>query len=351
LFLAETKRLAKAGVRPKVFIDPAAPVTTPYDMMINQMAEELRGSARHGSCGVGFGETVERQQRAEYALGFADLYNLPKLKAKLELIRTEWVPMRLRKLGIAKIAPVWIERIRSEGVRTRFMQDVMDFLECTRPATTFIITQARHVIFEGSQGLLLDQDHEWFPHVTRSSTGLKNAVTLAKAAGIDTLAAHYVSRCYATRHGAGPLPHELPGKPYEKVVDLTNVPNPYQGTLRFGWLDLDLLRKTIRNDLGHAEGMIDVAPALAVTCLDQADDRIQFIHEGVKCVAGAERFLEAVSTAVPSAALFASYGPTRETVKAMARPAPERAHFWQKGFGSFAAAPLRLGPQVLEQGA
>jgi adenylosuccinate synthase len=32
-------------------------VTTPYDMMINQIVERERGGDRHGSCGVGFGET------------------------------------------------------------------------------------------------------------------------------------------------------------------------------------------------------------------------------------------------------------------------------------------------------
>ena len=52
--------LQAIGVTPQVFIDPAAPVTTPYDIMINQIVEETRGAGRHGSCGLGFGETIER---------------------------------------------------------------------------------------------------------------------------------------------------------------------------------------------------------------------------------------------------------------------------------------------------
>jgi adenylosuccinate synthase len=44
-------------VKPTVYVDPASPVTTPYDMMINQIVEQERGADRHGSCGVGFGET------------------------------------------------------------------------------------------------------------------------------------------------------------------------------------------------------------------------------------------------------------------------------------------------------
>jgi adenylosuccinate synthase len=34
-----------------VAVDPASPVTTPYDMLINQIVERARGDGRHGSCG------------------------------------------------------------------------------------------------------------------------------------------------------------------------------------------------------------------------------------------------------------------------------------------------------------
>ncbi|GAF82360.1 unnamed protein product, partial [marine sediment metagenome] len=57
LFLEELKELKNLKLKPKVYIDPESPITTPYDMMINQMAEEFRGNQRHGSCGVGFAET------------------------------------------------------------------------------------------------------------------------------------------------------------------------------------------------------------------------------------------------------------------------------------------------------
>ena len=62
----------------------------------------------------------------------------------------------------------------------------------------------------------------------------------------------YVTRAYLTRHGAGPLPRERPEKPYPGIVDTTNVPNEHQGTLRFAWLDLDLLRRAIHEDLSDA---------------------------------------------------------------------------------------------------
>ncbi|HCB15329.1 MAG TPA: adenylosuccinate synthase, partial [Gammaproteobacteria bacterium] len=36
LFLKEREKLAALGIKPVTGIDPASPVTTPYDMMINQ---------------------------------------------------------------------------------------------------------------------------------------------------------------------------------------------------------------------------------------------------------------------------------------------------------------------------
>ena len=50
LFLKEQAALAALGVNPVVLIDPASPVTTPYDMLINQIVEQARGDGRHGSC-------------------------------------------------------------------------------------------------------------------------------------------------------------------------------------------------------------------------------------------------------------------------------------------------------------
>jgi len=35
-----------------VYVDPACFITTPYDMMINQIVEDSRAGDRHGSCGV-----------------------------------------------------------------------------------------------------------------------------------------------------------------------------------------------------------------------------------------------------------------------------------------------------------
>jgi adenylosuccinate synthase len=108
------------------------------------------------------------------------------------------------------------------------------------------IQQCRDPIFEGAQGLLLDQDNKaYWPHVTHSNTGLQNVRELCKQAGIDKIDPYYVSRTYLTRHGAGPLPGEDDTLFY---ADGTNGDHPFQGRLRFAPLDYISMRKRCAND-------------------------------------------------------------------------------------------------------
>ncbi|MEO7691538.1 MAG: adenylosuccinate synthetase, partial [Sphingomonas sp.] len=56
----EVRAVAALGGAIAITADPRGYVTTPWDMMVNQAIEMARGGARHGSCGLGFGETVLR---------------------------------------------------------------------------------------------------------------------------------------------------------------------------------------------------------------------------------------------------------------------------------------------------
>jgi len=311
LFVKEQALLREKSLRPAVYVDASAPVTTPYDMMINQIAEEARGAARHGSCGMGFGETLQRGEEMG-PLPYAALFDLPALKTRLEEIRQRWLPARLQALGIQDLSPAWRERISSNGVLQKFLDDTAEFLAATRPAAVDFLEQAQKpVIFEGAQGLLLDQTRGRFPHVTRSHTGLRNIVALAGAAGIDALEVFYITRSYLTRHGAGPLVGELYRLPYPAVRDETNVPNDYQGALRFAYLDLDTLKTAIDHDLAdHAAGL-RVTPGIALTCLDQLEDRMHF-RRGEHLQTGTAAALPAIlGRALNLPVRLQSRGPTR----------------------------------------
>jgi adenylosuccinate synthase len=63
VFLPEFEDLKRKGVTDiEITADPRSTVTTPWDMAINQAVEITRGGGKHGSCGLGFGETLERHE-------------------------------------------------------------------------------------------------------------------------------------------------------------------------------------------------------------------------------------------------------------------------------------------------
>jgi adenylosuccinate synthase len=322
LFLKEMESLASKGVEPAIYVDLQSPVTTPYDMMINQIVERERGGDRHGSCGVGFGETIERNLTPAYALTVADLADRSALAAKLDAIRVDYTPVRLARLGFADAFARNADLFRSDAILERYVEDTRRFVGAITVADVRTATCGRHLLFEGAQGLLLDQDRGFFPHVTRSNTGLRNVLELAEELGLERLEVTYATRAYLTRHGAGPLPRELPEKPYPGVVDATNVPNAYQGTLRFGWLDLDLIRRAITEDLADADRLpgLSIKTRLAITCLDQVgDDTVTYYSGGMRRRASVESFVSAVSRAVGASDVRLGFGADRDSVESWAK--------------------------------
>jgi adenylosuccinate synthase len=183
-----------------------------------------------------------------------------------------------------------------------------------------------NIVFEGAQGLLLDMDRGFkFPYVTRSNTGLKNVLALAADAGIGGLDVIYLTRAYLTRHGAGPLPNEAPGLAFADVVDRTNLPNPWQGTLRFAPLDLDFLRTTIADDLGDAAATgIEVDAGLGMTCLDQIRSGAEVVTSGVRATLPKARLGTEIAAAAGLPLVMEAYGPQHSAVD-LASPAPKPA--------------------------
>jgi adenylosuccinate synthase len=220
-FFRELNDLHKIGVTADVFAHPDCLVTTFADMIINQYKEHARGDKAHGSCGVGIHETIQRSAVDELKITMSDLWNRSStLPAKIAEICDRYASFRIGK------------KIDEPRMAEAFLKECEMFAQVIHPAG---IGQCKDPIFEGAQGLLLDQDRkEFHPHVTHSSTGMKNVRTLCAQAGITDIDTYYVSRTYLTRHGAGPLPGEDSAISYE---DTTNLPHPWQGTLRFAPLD------------------------------------------------------------------------------------------------------------------
>lgn len=307
------------AIKPIVFVNPECIVTTPWDVYINQGVETLRGEKRHGSCGFGINETVERSNDERYRITVCDLLFKDKLISKLTSIQDEYVQSRLKSeynLEISDLPENYIELITDEKNIDIFLFYADEFLKSVKVLGDCVLKRFENVVFEGAQGLLLDQNNEeFYPHVTTSNTGIKNVMDILQKYNFEGNAnIFYMSRCYITKHGAGPMPNELLSEPYSKVIDATNIPNEFQGRLRYKYLDFDLLCSQINNDLKNLTVKADIN--LVLTCLDQVGDTFKYIENAKEKEARKSDLLETSWNVVKEkinniSALYFTYGLTR----------------------------------------
>ena len=228
------------GFRPILYSEKNARVTTVEDVLLNMGAEVARGKNRHGSCGMGIEECVQRNA-AGYGITVEELAGWTKqdLVDRLKQIRKEYTGRRAKILGIYPSNPYY-EMLYNEIVLKNFVEEVkknVNLLTLVDADRKWLeeIKHFQHLIFETGQGLLLDQDYEAYaPHLTSSKTGIHNPAVFLEKRGLFLDEAIYVTRPYVTRHGNGPLPCEVDPSELPGVgEDLTNRPNEWQGTLRY----------------------------------------------------------------------------------------------------------------------
>lgn len=262
-FVAEHELLTAAGFTPEIYVDRLAPVTTFYDIFYNRAVEEYN---RHGSVGVGFAATVERHT-GPVKLYVQDLHHIQILKRKLKEIRAYYQDK-------VRSAPPAIGRYY-EGVHELEAMEV--FLRSAYILSGISLVTEReilqsaaydHIVFEGSQGIMLDMDHGLFPNVTRSSTTSRNAMQLISDNDLPAPEIYYVTRSYTTRHGNGWMPNDDLETSLKITVnpEETNRQNEWQGKLRISMLDMDTLNYALHADSNYSH---DIRRNLVITCMDQ----------------------------------------------------------------------------------
>jgi adenylosuccinate synthase len=236
------------GLNPTITVDPECPVTTWMDKESQRTNYE---NVSHGTCGVGVGTTWEREEN-HYKLRAYDLQYPSVHEEKLNLISANYYPYSGSDSSAAR------ERYMA-AVESLFTNPRLFIKSCSE------IPTPQDMIFEGSQGIMLDKDVGFFPHVTRSKTTTEKAFEII--GGAEALV-YAVTRAYQTRHGTGPMTG-FPVPELEDIKDNTNVDHPFQGELRIRSLDLNLLKYAIDSDPGIKRGKY----ILVVTCLDHLEER------------------------------------------------------------------------------
>ena len=280
LFCKELEALKKQfNLTPRVYIHPNCRITTPYDMLVNQIAENSLGDNRHGSCGLGINETVVRYHSLMFGYPQRNLLSAKKiLSTPLDLIlmdiRKRYVPARLKEHGVTNLSMEDYERIHSDVLLYRWIDQLHEMLSYCRMADDSVLNIYDHLVFEGAQGLLLDMDNKPFaPYLTTSITGSDNPknILLASHYSDADIEVCYVTRSYFTRHGNGPFPSECDKSDLGiEVADQTNRKNEFQGELRYGRFDMELFRASLLRDAAYlANDFSNMKNVLAVTHLDE----------------------------------------------------------------------------------
>lgn len=239
---------------PRLLVSENCRVTTVYDMMVNQILEDARGNQRHGSCGLGIYETRRRYEQTDWALDFGALSRLTAEEFRSYCLRIarEYIPRRLAAEHTA-LPEDWKELLGSEGLIRHSWEDLRAMAAETEAFRDWKTAAAPFatLIFEAGQGLALDEFNlAASPHLTPSrTTSFVSASRIAQLGRPVDTEVVYVTRSYLTRHGAGPLPTECPmSRINPEIVDLTNMPNPYQQTLRYGTFEAGEVLSRIRAD-------------------------------------------------------------------------------------------------------
>jgi adenylosuccinate synthase len=267
--LAEAAALEAKGVRDPlahIGVSDRARVVTPFHQALGRLRELARGAARHGSCGAGVGETVrDVLENPADAVRAGDLLDVDRLCEKVLAARRRLaaiLPHLHRALPSTDAARAEIEVFTRDDVPNRWIERAVTLAQLgsvTGDATLARwMAEAPTTVFEGAQGVLLDEDAGFHPYTTWSRcTDARARELIAESvpgAEVETVG---VLRSHAVRHGPGPLPTEASGLAH--WIGDHNAAGPWQGPVRYGWFDAVLARYAL-----------DVCPVdrLAITHLD-----------------------------------------------------------------------------------
>jgi len=243
--MRELKILQDKGLDPELVLHPLAKMTTPWDVFANRNCEYNKS---HGTCGLGVGKTMKRNE-GPVKLNAIDLLDMDILRDKVQQVRKWYKAETDGDPELTKEVSDFVDAIMDMDV------EIADY--------THLLNYS-NLIFEGSQGILLDMDFGVFPYVTYANTTSKNAMEILDFLEVQDRHVYYVTRAYSTRHGDGPF-QERPLKLKNNEEEI-NVYNKWQKGLKVAPISYTKLDYAIQADKVYSSYY---QHSLVVTCLDQ----------------------------------------------------------------------------------
>ena len=276
MFKQEWEELAAMGITPKVYCRASVRIITVMDMYANVYLEKLRGDKSHSSTGCGVWETLNRHKTLSNE---KNVYTFAETISYYEELFKKW-----NNGAIDEEAQDWLH---GEALMHNSNRDLQFFYEHVEVIADDAQEKALFhsyplIVFENGQGLLLDDDYCLdYDHNTPAYVGTKVPADLIAKNFVPAevqIEPLYVTRSYLTRHGKGQV--GITGNCEcdkaainSDMVDLTNVPNPNQGTLRYGKFTIEEANAAIARAVNDnrsiaAKGFASI-PSVVITHMNE----------------------------------------------------------------------------------
>ncbi len=233
-FLDEVEGLNERGedVTSRVMISERSHLVMPYHVVLDELAEEERGSQAIGTTGRGIGPTYT-DKAARIGIRAADLKDIESLRPRLESVLAHHNAIIKNVYGGTEVSlDAVFEKCQAWSTY------LAPFIGPVEHVVYDSIEAGKTVILEGAQGVLLDLDHGTYPYVTSSHPTIGGAQT-----GLGLLPSQIdivlgVFKAYTTRVGGGPFVTELQDEIGARIRDLAGEFGATTGRARrVGWFD------------------------------------------------------------------------------------------------------------------
>ena len=219
----EYKVLVSEGIEvPKLYINPNCRVITPYDVLADSMDGRVK---YNGTCGKGIHACFKRNK------------DKVSCRARMYPYINEYADVILQTIRE-------YHNLEQDTELDNLFKEACTFIK-EHPETFIIGTyypdEVDTVIWEGSQGLLLDMERGFMPHCTPSKVGLNGIPEKC----LENAEVYLVMRPYLTRHGNGYNPYSMDLDTYFTLEEPSNTNDGPQGEFKTGPFDYSLFKRAI----------------------------------------------------------------------------------------------------------
>jgi adenylosuccinate synthase len=269
--MVEVDELKSLGVSAleRLTIDPETILVLPWHVLAERVLEISRGTHRLGTSGSG--TSCARQESIENSAKAVRVKHIFEGNHLLDMLSASYSKVMERVTHVLSTREIPTMRSLVKDFTARFSIESVayDLIHIGAQIRDAILHDEavlkreveETLIFEGTQGLLLNPNSGLRPYVSACDSSKRNAeAMIQRGENLFPLKKIGVMRSYATRFGAGPLVTE-DFNLTEVLPELHNGASPWSGEFRAGDLDLITTRYALR-----ASGGID---AIALNHLDR----------------------------------------------------------------------------------